>query len=173
MKRVKSLEFRVESLKLEVSIFYFLFSIFYFLFTGCAKKEVTVTEKKITVAPVPITALIEKKVEEKYVYRGAAYRDPFLPVTERRQLSPLLSTEKAKIPNLGALTLKGIVRDKKGSIALLASPEGSYVVKNGSLYDNLNRLVPGITGRIDKESVTLTTEDKFTKTYKLHELIQP
>lgn len=146
-----------------------LFIIVYGL-TGCGRKEdIRKEETPPRAAPAVITGL-EQKVEVRYRYKGDVHRDPFVMPTARQMSTSLELTGEGKMPNFGALELKGILRDKQNKIALLFSPMGSYVLRNNTLYDINSRKVPGVTGKIEERSVMLTTADKFSKTYSLREI---
>ncbi len=91
----------------------------------------------------------------KYTYDGLSYRDPFLPVSPEKIAKAKLGSEKeAMVPGLGSLQLKGFVVDAKDKIALFNSPYGRYLLVNGKLYDNQNRLVKGFSGKIVYDSET-------------------
>ncbi|MBU0951573.1 MAG: hypothetical protein KKH91_01915 [Elusimicrobia bacterium] len=133
---------------------------------GCGKKAAVVQE---TEPPKPRQIVIPtKQAEEIYRYSGEIYRDPFAPLTEKRMISASLQASgEAEKPNIGILDLKGISIDRNARMAILSGPMGSYILKNGKLFDSRNRLIRGITGSIEGKSVTLSTDDKFTKTFKL------
>ncbi|OGS21560.1 MAG: hypothetical protein A3J83_06945 [Elusimicrobia bacterium RIFOXYA2_FULL_40_6] len=134
--------------------------------SSCGKKPVVVQDTQ-PLKPRQIV-IPEKKAEEIYRYGGEIYRDPFAALTEKRMISASLqATGEAEKPNIGILDLRGIITDKNSRMAILSGPMGSYILKNGRLFDSRNRLVRGVSGSIYGRSVTLTTEDKFTKTYKL------
>jgi len=153
------------------------FAIYCFLilvFSACGKKEIAQKATQISqkpTEPVSITGLIEKKVVAKYRYRGEIYRDPFIPLDEKKIVSPILESSGEGIaPALGSLTLRGIILDNKQKIALFSSPTGRYILRNGKLYDNRNRIIRGLTGTVvDNNTIKIVTEDKFVKTYKLKE----
>lgn len=85
----------------------------------------------------------------KYTYEGLSYRDPFIPVSpEKIARASLDSKGEARVPSLGVLQLKGFVVDKEEEVALFSSPYGSYILYNGRLYDNQNRLVKGFSGKV-------------------------
>lgn len=138
-----------------------IFALSLCVLAACGKKKVTqvVQPKSQTPVNAPIP---EKKIEIKYRYGGEAYRDPFLPLTERKIMSPsLTSTGEGKMPNFGSLTLKGVISDKNTKIALIASPMGRYVLKNEQLYDSMNRIVKGVRGTIGEGKIKLITQDNF------------
>ena len=138
---------------------------------SCGKKK---TEEMKVIAvkpPVAITGL-QKKEEPRYKYSGENYRDPFIEVTAeggRFFSSMLKDNEEALPPNLGALTLKGIVGDSKVKIALLWTPTGTYFLKNGKLYDGRNRIVRGVTGKLEANKVIINTDDGFNRELKFRE----
>ena len=136
------------------------------LIIGCGRKlEVKGVEKKEKAKPVVV--LPEKKVEAKYVYRGHIRRDPFVSLEGKKILSPYLNSQgEGRMPQIGLLALKGIVNDKTGKIALLSTPQGSYILRNNTLYDNRNRIVKGITGKIFERSVKIITNDNFVREIK-------
>ena len=111
---------------------------------------------------------------KRYHYPGMSYRDPFIPLSgEKLARARLGLTKEAVVPGLGMLSLKGIIKDSKDEIALFSSPQGSYLLVNGSMYDNQNRKVPGMTGRIvlSRREVVLTLGGD-SKTYALPEQYQ-
>lgn len=111
---------------------------------------------------------------KRYHYPGMAYRDPFIPLSgEKLARARLGLTKEAVVPALGMLSLKGIIKDNKDDIALFSSPQGSYLLVNGAMYDNQNRRVPGMSGRIvlSRREVVLTLAGD-TKTYALPEQYQ-
>ncbi|MCS7231943.1 MAG: hypothetical protein RMJ67_07395 [Elusimicrobiota bacterium] len=99
---------------------------------------------------VTITALESQSIKpSRYFYEGLSYRDPFVPVSpEKIAKANFAISGEAKIPSLGVLQLKGFIVDKIDQIALFSSPYGSYILYNGKLYDNHNRLVKGFSGKI-------------------------
>ncbi|MFN3966620.1 MAG: hypothetical protein ACK4JE_02845 [Endomicrobiia bacterium] len=162
-----------ENFKFQLLLLTICYSLFTF-FLGCGKKELSQKTTEISqkpTVPVPITGLIEKKLVTKYRYKGEIYRDPFIPPDEKKIVSPILEASGEGLkPALGSLTLKGIIIDSKQKIALFSSPTGRYILRNGKLYDNRNRIVRGLTGTVlDNNTIKLITEDKFVKTYKLKE----
>lgn len=117
--------------------------------------------------------------KEKYKYQGLSFRDPFIPLSgEKVVISRLGLGKDAVVPSLSCLTLKGVVSDKDDKIALFSSPYGSYILAKGKLYDNQNRLVKGIWGKVvvkesgRKKSVVLITEENYYREYSLSEKSQ-
>jgi hypothetical protein len=109
----------------------------------------------------------QKLAPARFVYRGDRHRDPFVPLTGDGVA--VSSPEEVVTPNIGALTLKGIIDDGKQKIALISSGATTYVLRGSRLYDNRQRLVRGITGAIKRDSVVMIGADKTTKEIKLRE----
>jgi hypothetical protein len=156
-----------------------------FLILSCKDKTIEISEGTRAVKPVPqtiepITKLVPAE-KKKYVYNGLSFRDPFLPSQgERLARARLGLTKDAVVPSLGSLSLKGIIEDQKDKIALFTSPYGSYMFVNGKLYDNQNRLVKGITGKIvfkdssgekKQVGVILITEENYYKEFYLKQKV--
>lgn len=150
---------------------------------SCAKESKTSSQPKTTVQPKVETKQIEtisaleqqSSKPSKYIYEGLSYRDPFIPISpEKIAKASLISKGEAKIPSLGVLQLKGFIVDRLEEVALFSSPYGSYILYNGKLYDNQNRLVKGFSGKIvfdkDKKNpkgVILVDEKNEYKEYVL------
>ncbi|MEN3013053.1 MAG: hypothetical protein ABDH23_00340 [Endomicrobiia bacterium] len=151
------------------------------LFFSCKKDTKKVEPSQFRQLPVKIetkeitTVTGLDTIPSKYVYEGLSYRDPFVPISpEKIAKSSLFSTGEAKIPSLGILQLKGFIVDKKEQLALFSSPYGRYILYNGKLYDNQNRLVRGFSGKIifnkntkQPEGVILIDENDEYKEYVL------
>lgn len=165
-----------------------IFFVINFLNFSCKQKPTSVPTQQKSVT----TSTAEKQKEQtveltkkevsvtfpKYTYEGLSYRDPFLPLSgEKIAKAKLAQQDKnATVPSLGTLQLKGFIIDKHDRIALFSSPYGSYILVNGKLYDNLNRLVKGVSGEIifdlqtkQPKNVILVTENNEYKEYKLKE----
>ena len=71
------------------------------------------------------------------------------------------------------LELRGIMKDRQGSFAVLLDIDSrtGFILRNGKLYDYKKKHIPGVKGQISlpQKSVTLTTEDKDTRTFRLGE----
>jgi hypothetical protein len=98
-----------------------------------------------------------------YIYYGDRYRDPFIPLNgDFRGDSSALD----RPPPIASLTLKGIVQDAKGRMALLTSGVTSYILKGGRLYDGRNRMIKKIAGVIKTDSVVLIGSDRTVRELK-------
>ncbi len=99
-----------------------------------------------------------------YVYYADRYRDPFIPLngdirTDQSALGPAAASGLA-------CSLKGIVQDAHGRMALLTSGVNSYILKGGRLYDGRNRMVKKIAGVIKTESVVIIGSDRTVRELK-------
>jgi hypothetical protein len=139
------------------------------MISSCGPRGKEVAEEKI-VPPRPLTALMEQAPEIKYRYKGELYRDPFVTAAAKKYfIGTLKEDEEGEMPVLGALALKGIIKDRMNRLAILATPTGSWFLKNERLYDKKGRRVKGIRGEIGSSFVNLITDDNFVKTFKIRE----
>ncbi|MCS7151488.1 MAG: hypothetical protein NZ928_03770 [Endomicrobia bacterium] len=144
---------------------------------GKPQKQVTKPTPKKSSQQIEIsTAAIVSSIA-RYVYDGSSYRDPFTPLSgEKLAKAKLGSSADAVIPSLGSLQLKAFIVDKEDKIAMFTSPYGSYLLVNGKLYDNQNRLVKGFAGKVifdmslgKPKSVILFNPSNESKQYFLSE----
>lgn len=146
----------------ELKILFLLFTIYYSLFTGvtgCGKKKTKPVGQVVPTQVVPTLTPATKPKPTKpertlYVYQGHRSRDPFIPLTGTLATSRK-GSEKLTARSLRAFSVKGIIEDKKGKIALLSAPGGrNYMLKEGKLIDPEGKIVPEITGMIEKNKIT-------------------
>ena len=90
-----------------------------------------------------------------YKYYGDRYRDPFVPLIGEARPDQFADHP----PQVASLSLKGIVQDSKGRMALLTSGVSSYILRGGRLYDGRNHVIKGISGVIKSNSVILIGAD--------------
>lgn len=108
------------------------------------------------------------------LYRSERLRDPFVEPTAGGGATVLGATaaEPAEF-SIHALTLKGILGEKSGGMALLIEPVSgaTYILRNGRLYDYRNKPVPGVSGAVlpRQKTVRLQTPDKDVQTFILGE----
>lgn len=149
------------------------------LLTACSKKkeeDLRLPEMK----PQPVAAVspsIQKKDETpKYVYPHVSKRDPFIAlITEGGAGGGTrivdMESESGFINKKGEfvnLELRGILKDKKGKVAMIASTGGeAYMLKSGKIYDKRNRIIEGISGIIKEQSVILISQNKTVKELSL------
>jgi hypothetical protein len=137
-----------------------------FLIAGCGGEEPQLRPKipnippKVNVPPPP-----QKKDVPKYVYSGSKYRDPFIPLNEKRLLAS--SSKEVIVPNIESLSLKGIIDDGNEKMALFNAGGMTYILKGNILYDSRRRLVKGLSGLIERDSVTMMDSSKKSKNIKL------
>jgi hypothetical protein len=133
------------------------------------------TAHAVTPAAVPAAAASPAAAEpakvrpayERYTYYGDRYRDPFISLT-----GAILTQGADRPPQISALTLKGVMHDARGRIALLTSGVSSYILRGGRLYDGRNHLMKGISGVIKTNSVVLMGSDRTIKELKVEEQMQ-
>ena len=105
------------------------------------------------------------------LYTGDRVRDPFLPPSVGGH-SRLLDRNAPLAVDIHLLQLRGIMKDAKTDFALFATESGTtLVLRDGGLFDDHNKRVPGITGRIriKQKRVELITADKDVQVYGLGE----
>lgn len=147
-------------------IFLFPFAICNCLFIGCGKKDSKQATQQVASRPKPkIPEYVPPAPTPKYTYKGGSYREPLIPGGGSSSYSSSSMTgeggETMTNEKMATLQLKGIFRDEKtGNIAIVSeSSGGSYILKNGKLYDRRNKLVKGVAGVIGKKSATLFSND--------------
>ncbi|PIU83620.1 MAG: hypothetical protein COS68_03105 [Elusimicrobia bacterium CG06_land_8_20_14_3_00_38_11] len=138
----------------------------FLLLASCGKKETKQTTQQVAPRPKPkIPEYVPPPAPPKYTYKGGLYRDPLVPGGGSSSYSSSSMTgegsETMTGEKMATLQLKGIFRDEKtGNIAIIAETSGgSYILKNGKLYDRKNKIVRGVAGVIGKNSATLFSND--------------
>lgn len=105
------------------------------------------------------------------LYTGDRVRDPFMapsmggPVRVREKDAPV-------VVDIHTMQLRGIMQDGRTDFALFTADDGSkLVLRGGRLYDDRNKPVPGITGRLQmkQKRAQLITADKDVQIYSLGE----
>jgi hypothetical protein len=108
-------------------------------------------------------ALPQQKVKaevKKYFYPYTQKRDPFTALIGNTSRDST-SSEDLSIHELPNLELKGILRDRKGKMAMITSRDGgTFLLRAGKIYDRKNRVIPGISGMIKEKSVILISKDQ-------------
>ncbi|MEK7388672.1 MAG: hypothetical protein AAB036_03135 [Elusimicrobiota bacterium] len=106
------------------------------------------------------------------LYTGDRVRDPFLPVTmgggAARVVDP--KDEESTVVDIHALVLRGILKDSLNDFALFSSEAGrTYMLRAGKFFNDRNKLMPGITGRIrlKQKIVELITADKDVQVFRM------
>jgi len=133
--------------------------LFYFI---CLSRVSLYADAPIAVRPTAPAATSASTYKD-YTYYGDRYRDPFIPLN-----GDIRSDQSAldRPPQPASLTLKGIVQDVRGRMALLSSGVNSYILKGGRLYDGRNRMVKNVAGVIKTESVVIIGADRTVRELK-------
>ena len=111
------------------------------------------------------------------IYTGDRSRDPFLPAAmgATSSVRRVVDDSKPGGPeqvDIHGMSLRGIMRDVKVDYALFTyEGGGTYMLRGGKLYNERNKLVPGITGaiRLKQKTVELITPDKDVQVFRLGE----
>lgn len=147
---------------------YILISAFALILAGCGGDDLPPVQPPVYARPYQITISTAPKSElPRYVYRGDRFRDPFVPLTGEGMT--FAGAEDVIVPQLGTLSLKGIIDDGHQMIAMISGGGITYMLKGSQLFDNRQRLVRGITGAIKKDSVLMIAPDKTTKELRLRD----
>lgn len=109
------------------------------------------------------------------IYTGDRVRDPFLPAAMGATSARRADKDENSGPetvDIHGMSLKGILKDANADFALFSSEQGgTYMLKAGKLYNDRNKPVPGVTGRIKikQKTVELITADKDVQVFRLGE----
>ena len=139
------------------------------LLSGCGQDDYAGPAQTPYVKPPVINTrpAAEKKKLPPYVYTGDRFRDPFIPINSEGVSFP--DENDVSVPNIGGLTLRGILDDGKQKIAIISGGGVTYLLKGSHLYDSRQRLVKGISGVIKTETVLIIAPDKTTRELKLRD----
>jgi len=116
---------------------------------------------------VSISTTVARKEIPRYGYKGERFRDPFIALNAEGAI--ISNSDEVRVPNIGTLTLKGILDDGKQKMAIISGGGISYILRGTLLFDNRQRIVKGITGMIKKESVIIIAPDKTKKELPLRQ----
>lgn len=119
-------------------------------------------------AAAAVPALAQSTQTVGSIYTGDRVRDPFLPASSGGGGSRAAKREDGEpeappTADIHALSLRGILKDKNADYAIFASESGeTFMLRAGRLYNDRNKPVQGITGRIDlrRKLVELFTPEK-------------
>lgn len=109
------------------------------------------------------------------LYTGDRMRDPFLPSAAGAAIMRRVDDSRSSGPevvDIHGMILRGIMKDPKTDYAMFASENGgAYLLRGGKLYNERNKLVPGVTGaiKIKQKTVELVTPDKDVQVFRLGE----
>ena len=126
-------------------------------------------------AAVAVSTAAAKPLTVDDIYGGGKFRDPFMKLAGAGVAAAPVAAKDydPEAFSIHSLELKGLMKDKKGFVALLfdASTSTAFVLKGGRVYDPKKKPIPGITGTIkmEQKTVTLMTADKDVQTLRLGE----
>lgn len=109
------------------------------------------------------------------LYTGDRVRDPFQPASSGGRSAARVESDEPQGPptaDIHALALRGLLKDTAADYALFSAETGEvFMLKAGRLYNDRNKAVPGVTGRINlkQKRVELMTADKDVQTYLIGE----
>jgi Tfp pilus assembly protein PilP len=105
--------------------------------------------------PAPAPAQPLPTIDPAYVYEPSGRRDPFISLVGRGNEAPPTAVRPPGLSGLliGEITVKGVVRDRKGFSALLQAPDNkTYTVRVG------DKLLDGTVKSIAKEQVIFSQD---------------
>lgn len=105
------------------------------------------------VTPAPPPALAQSTQTVGSLYTGDRVRDPFLPASSSGARAARKEEggqpEASPSVDIHALTLRGMMKDSAADYALFAAETGEvFMLRAGRLFNDRNKPVQGITGRI-------------------------
>ena len=106
------------------------------------------------------------------LYTGDKVRDPFLSPAVGGGASRPRDRNVPYVVDIHALELRGIMKDGKSDFAIFSTDVGGRLILRGRrLYDDHNKVVPGITGliKLKQKRAELVTADKDVQIYSLGE----
>jgi len=152
--------------------FRFVLAIFVLILAGlngCPKKKAKpVSQKPTEEKQIVVTKKVEEEREVRYTYIGDKFRDPFVPIEEGGEA--IARGKKGIEIDLSRLKLTGIMisSSTREHYALIDAGKGrGYVVKNGKLIDNYNKVVDGVAAIVRKDKVILITSDNVIRELEL------
>jgi len=114
-----------------------------------------------TAAKVPDSQPEAKEEPPHYFYPYGNKRDPFTPLIGAENANAGKGSSDLSKGELNNLELKGILRDRKGKVAVIASSDGEpFYLKSGRVYDRKNRMISGVSGIIKESSVVLISRNR-------------
>jgi len=141
----------------ELSGFRFAFLIIFCLAcVSCGKKKKAPPKYTPPVRKVKKVEAPEVKKPEKYVYKGYKNRNPFFMMGSGSSVRQSADIESVSAEASG-FRLGGIMTDSSGNRYALMSDAagGSYILKNGWLYDVEGKRVPSVTGTVFENRIII------------------
>ena len=96
----------------------------------------------------------EIREPERYTYAGTRYRDPF---ARSRVSAYRADGDTTPALNVDGLRVTGYIKGRFEKFITVSGPGGSYVIKNGRVFDEEDQEIPGVAAVIRDEKVTLIT----------------
>ena len=133
---------------------------------GCSGKNEYKSLAELVPSPTqrPLNLQPETKMETpRYFYPFSSKRDPFSPLVGGASYAGGNASGGQGMAGgeLTNLELKGILKDRKGKVALIAASDGEpFVLRSGRIYDRKNRIVSGVSGIIKENSVILISQNR-------------
>lgn len=110
------------------------------------------------------------------LYTGDRVRDPFMPASSGGGRGPAVADKDEPqgppVADIHALSLRGILKDAAADYAIFAAETGEvFMLRAGKLYNDRNKVVRGVTGRINlrQKLVELFTADKDRQPFTIGE----
>ncbi|MGM0441383.1 MAG: hypothetical protein ACQEQC_03075 [Elusimicrobiota bacterium] len=133
-------------------------------FLGCGDSEVKVTRNSRGTAQQK-NVKIEKpeKIETPdYEYKGIKHRSPFSKKGGTGRSSG--GTSGTNIPGINPerLIVSGVMEDTKDQYGMLTGPDGFFMVKDGRIYNEDGKEIPGVAAIIKNQKVVLITDENTT-----------
>lgn len=122
---------------------------------ACGKKQAPAPPPPRPARPAQPVAVPEIEQPEKYVYQGYKNRNPFFMMGGGQSRSA--SDSEPVSTDAAGFRLSGIMTDSSGiRYALIADASGgSYILKNGWLYDEEGKRVPAVTGTVFEDRIII------------------
>ncbi len=131
--------------------------------TGCIEPDLEIEQD-----PLQARAGQKREIEQPekieppdYNYEGLKYRSPFL---KRDEIGPRLASESKTIMGIKPerLTVTGIMEDPENKFGLLSGPAGFFMVKDGRIFNDDNKEIPGVAAIIKEQEIIIITDDDST-----------
>ena len=136
-------------------------------FFGCSNKKNDI-QKLSDIVPMPKdsqSAYVQPEARldpPRYFYPYSAKRDPFMPLLgNQARTRSGEGGQGLSGGELSNLELKGILRDRRGKVAIIAASDGEpFILRAGRIYDQKNRIVSGVSCIIKENSVIIISQNR-------------
>lgn len=132
-------------------------------FQGCSESGVKVARERRGSGQKDDIEIEEPEEIEvpDFEYKGSSYRSPFSKESKQPQRAEGESQDLPSI-NPEMLTVSGIVEESKTKYGLLSGSEGFFMVKNGRIYNEDNKEIPGVSAVINENEIVIITDADTT-----------